>query len=140
MKFLSWLKGLFKKGIRTSEADEKRVVSLAKSGEKIKFGTALDVKPNFVAVLCYHNKVADVFEEGHYRLDTNNMPLLTRIEKLTRKNRRGDLPKFFRADIYFVNKKEFENEKFFASDPVVIKNKDYRNFEARLCGTFSYHI
>ena len=139
MKFFSWIKNLFKKGIRTSDADEKKLITLAKSG-KIKFGTPLEVKPDFIAVLCYHNVVCDIFEEGKYRLETNIMPMLTRMQKLTRQNRRGDLPKFFKADIYYVNKRDFENFKFYSYDKVVVKDKQYKNFSARLCGTFSFHI
>ena len=140
MKFLSWIKKIFKKGISTTEADDKNLVTLVKSGQKIKFGTPLEVKPNFVAVLCYHNKVADVFEEGKYRLETDKMPMLTRMQKLTRTNKKGDLPKYFKADIYYVNLNNFENIKFFAPDPIIIKAREYKSFEARLVGTFSYHV
>ena len=33
MKIFSWIKNLFKKGIRTSDADEKKLITLAKKGD-----------------------------------------------------------------------------------------------------------
>ena len=113
MGLFSWIKSIFKRGISVGEVNEKQLVALVKNNAKIKFGEKIDVKPNFLAVLVYKNKIMDIFEEGRYRLDVPTMPLLSRYQKLTKPNKKGDLPKKFRADIYCVNKRVFEKNSFY---------------------------
>ena len=140
MGLKSWFKGLFKHTISVSDIDSNHLIALSMSNAKIKFGKTLEVAPNFVCVLTYKNKVADIFTEGRYRLDTTNMPLLSRLQKLTQPNKKGVLPKTFKVDIYYVNLKVFENAKFYAVDTVNIKDKNYKKVRAHLVGKFSYQI
>ncbi len=140
MKLAEWFKNLFNKKIRVTDVDDGKLVVLAKNSAKIKIGASLEVKPNFVALLCAGNKVADIFTEGNYRLDTNNMPLLTRMLKLTRQDKRGNLPNKFRADIYYVNLKVFDDYKFVSDNLVKIKNKNYKSLGVGLDGKFSFKI
>ncbi|HAJ77826.1 MAG TPA: hypothetical protein DCO89_02010, partial [Clostridiales bacterium] len=111
-----------------------------RSGKKLKFGTNLDVPDGFVAALVYRNKIADTFTAGRYRLDTNNMPLLTRMEKLSKPNKKGNLKKFFKADIYYINLKSFEGGSFESFEGIVVKDKVYKNVTCKLCGKFSYEV
>ena len=136
--------GLFRKKISIKDINSNNLVVLSKTGA-LKFGANLEVMPGFECVLVHHNKVADVFKEGRYRLDTNNMPLLTRFEKLTKQDKKGNLPKKFRADIYYVNLKVFENLKFESIDGVWCKNKVYKdvnfgNLLASVFGEFSFKV
>lgn len=139
MRIFSWLKGLFNKDINISKVDKSNLIACAKSGSKIKFGTSLDVEEGFVAVLCHKNKVGDLFTPGRYRLDVPNMPILNRLEKLTKPNKKGELPKVFSADIYYINLANFDNQYFFGSK-VRIKDNKYKNLSATLSGKFSYQI
>lgn len=139
MGLFSWFKNLFKKGISLAEVNEKQLVALVKDNAKIKFGTSIDVKPNFLAVLVYKNKIMDTFAEGRYRLDIPTMPLLSRYQKLTKPNKKGDLPKKFKVDVYFVNLKAFVNFNF--DDCIVhIKNKVYKNLNVFVDGNYSFQV
>ncbi len=140
MGLVSWFNGLFKKGIQLSGISDDTLVAIQQSGKKVKFGTSLDVPQNFVCILVYKNKVADVFTEGRYRLDTNNMPLLTRMEKLTKTDKKGNLPKNFKADIYYVNLKQFKKLNFASFDYVYIKDKNYKGVNVKLVGNFGFAI
>ncbi len=130
---------IFKKKISIGNIDSKNLVVL-RSGKKLKFGTNLDVPDGFVAALVYRNKIADTFTAGRYRLDTNNMPLLTRMEKLSKPNKKGNLKKFFKADIYYINLKSFEGGSFESFEGIVVKDKVYKNVTCKLCGKFSYEV
>ena len=139
MGLFSWFKNLFKKGISLAEVNEKQLVALVKDNAKIKFGTSIDVRPNFLAVLVYKNKIMDTFAEGRYRLDIPTMPLLSRYQKLTKPNKKGDLPKKFKVDVYFVNLKAFANFNF--DDCIVhIKNKVYKNLNVFVDGNYSFQV
>ena len=140
MGLFSLFSNLFKKKISLNNFDSKCLVALKKSSKKIKFGTGLQVPEGFMAALVYKNKIADTFTEGSYRLDTNNMPLLNRMQKLSKPNKKGDLKKYFKADIYYINLKEFDNGYFDSFDAFVVKDKIYKNVTCKLCGKFSYQV
>ena len=44
---------------------------------EIKNGAALIVRPGQTAVFVSEGRIADVFEPGHYKLTTNNLPILS---------------------------------------------------------------
>ena len=48
-------------------------------GDQVNKGSALTVSESQVAVFVYKGKLADVFLPGFYKLDTNNMPILTKL-------------------------------------------------------------
>lgn len=140
MKFFDKIKNLFKRDIDGSGIGENDLVYIAKNNAKVKFGQKLDVGKNCVAMLVAKNKVADVFTEGSYRLDTNNMPLLSRILKLTKPNKKGELPNSFKIDIYYINLKQFEHLSFSSLDYVVAKGKNYKNVKVGLSGDFDFCV
>ena len=139
MGIFSWFKNLFKKSISANNISDNQLVALARDNAKIKFGTPLDVKQNFLSVLVYKNKIMDIFEEGKYRLDVPVMPLLSRYQKLTKPNKKGDLPNHFKTDIYFINKKIFQNLSF-NNCLIHIKNKAYKGFNVKAEGQYSFQI
>lgn len=140
MGLINKIKKMFKKSIDLEDKNQNSLLYLEKNKAKIKFGTSLIVKPNFVAILVAKNKVADIFTEGSYRLDTNNMPLLSRLLKLTKPNRKGVLPKTFCVDIYYLNLQEFYNLKFKSYDFAVIKSKQYKAVKVKVSGNFDFKI
>lgn len=140
MKFFDKIKNLFRRDINGNGIGGNDLVYIAKNNAKVKFGQKLDVANNCVAMLVAKNKVADVFTEGSYRLDTNNMPLLSRILKLTKPNKKGELPNSFKVDIYYINLKQFEHLPFSSLDYVVAKGKNYKNVKVGLSGNFDFCV
>lgn len=139
MGIIKYLKNLFKKTIDLADIDKSQVVALNKSNAKIKFGTRLNVPENFVCALVFKNKIADIFKEGKYKLEVTTMPVLTRIEKLTKPNKKGNLPKTFKADIYYINLNEIENQTF-SNSVVYLKDKQYKIVGVRMAGVYSFKI
>lgn len=139
MGLFSKIKNMFGGSI-TGTGKQEYLVEVVKDNATIKLGKNLTVEPNFVAVLVTKGKTADVFVEGTYRLETTTMPILTRIAKLTKPNKKGVLPSKFKADIYFVNLKQFENIPFYSADPVIAKGKDYKDVRVDMVGEFGFEI
>ena len=113
---------------------------MASNNSQTKIGKDLVVKPDYVAVVCAKGKVADVFKEGDYRLDTNNMPLLSRMLHLTKPNKKGELPKSFWADFYFVYLKEITGQSFSSYNYIIAKSKEYKKVRVRIEGEFDFII
>ena len=139
MGIISEIKKLFKNRIDASDIEQQSLISLV-SEKKLKLGKVIDVPKNFVAVLVAKGKVADCFVEGTYRLETSNMPILSRVLKLSKPDKKGNMPTHFKAEIYYINLNEISNQDFCSEQGVRIKDKLYKSFDVKLFGTFSYQI
>ncbi|MDR2201293.1 MAG: SPFH domain-containing protein [Clostridiales bacterium] len=98
-------------------------------------GSVLTVRESQVAVFCDKGRLADVFLPGYYKLDTSSVPILT---KLMSWKYGFDTP--FRSDIYFVNTKQFTNEKWGTVTPIILRDKDYGAIRVRGYGTYSFKV
>lgn len=103
--------------------------------DQINKGSALTVRESQVAIFINKGKLADVFLPGFYKLDTNNMPILT---KLMSWKYGFETP--FKADIYFVNTTQFTNQKWGTSNPILIRDKDYGAVRIRGFGSYSFKV
>lgn len=139
MSIWSKIKSWFNKKIDASGVPQNNLITLVSSKPQ-KFGKQLEVPDGYVAIMTYKGKVADAFVEGCYRLEIGAMPILSRISKLQKPDKKGNLPTKFCADIYFVSTRVFENRNFASNYGVKIKNKQYKTFWAKLYGQFSFQV
>ena len=137
MGLISWFKNLFNKTIKGSKTGKELVFLASKNA--IKIGTDIEVKPGYAGFVVAKGIVCDVFPEGRYRLEPKELPLASRKLKLTKQNRKGQLPQKIKADIYFVNMNGFAGT--FRSKSFVKANGDgYKRVKIRLGGKFSFKI
>lgn len=102
---------------------------------EIKMGAQLIVRPNQCAVFVNEGRIADVFPSGRYELQTQNMPVLSSL--------RGWKYGFnspFKCDIYFVNMKQFTEQKWGTSNPVMMRDREFGMIRIRAYGIYSFHI
>ena len=98
-------------------------------------GSALTVRESQVAIFVDKGRLADVFLPGFYKLDTENMPVLT---KLMSWKYGFETP--FKSDIYFVNTKQFTNQKWGPVNPILVRDKDYGAVRIRGFGNYSFKV
>lgn len=98
-------------------------------------GSALTVRESQVAIFVDKGRLADVFLPGFYKLDTQNMPVLT---KLMSWKYGFETP--FKSDIYFVNTKQFTNQKWGTVNPILVRDKDYGAVRIRGFGNYSFRV
>ena len=98
-------------------------------------GSALTVRESQVAIFVDKGRLADVFLPGYYKLDTSNMPVLT---KLMSWKYGFETP--FKSDIYFVNTKQFTNQKWGTANPILVRDKDYGAVRIRGFGNYSFKV
>lgn len=103
--------------------------------DQINKGSALTVREGQVAIFVDKGKLADVFLPGFYKLDTQNLPILT---KLMSWKYGFETP--FKSDIYFVNTKQFTNQKWGTVNPILVRDKDYGAVRIRGFGNFSFKV
>jgi membrane protease subunit (stomatin/prohibitin family) len=104
------------------------------SGE-IKYGAQLIVRESQAAVFFYNGKAVDAFGTGRHTLTTGNIPILTKILSLP-----WGMQSPLRAEVYFVNLKEFVNLKWGTRDPVAFKDDELGLVRLRAFGVFSIQV
>ncbi len=110
-------------------------MDLDKEKNALNKGSALTVREGQAVVFCDKGRLADVFLPGFYKLDTNNLPLLT---KLMSWKYGFETP--FKSDIYFVSTRLFTNQKWGTINPIILRDKDYGAIRVRGYGSFSFKV
>lgn len=136
MGFFDAIKNQFINVIEWNEVNTDRIIyKFPVAGNEIKMGAVLTVRPGQVAIFLNEGAVADVFQEGRYELSTQNMPVMTTLESW-----KYGFNSPFKADIYYVNMKNFIDQKWGTSNPIMLRDADFGIVRLRGFGTFSYRV
>ncbi|NLF71961.1 MAG: SPFH domain-containing protein [Candidatus Anammoximicrobium sp.] len=100
----------------------------------IKFGAQLIVQENQEAVFFKDGKAMDTFGPGRHTLTTLNVPLITRI--LTIPWEKSP----FQAQVYFVGKQTFLDQKWGTRQPITVRDKDFGIVRLRSFGKYSLRV
>jgi membrane protease subunit (stomatin/prohibitin family) len=102
---------------------------------EIQMGAQLTVRESQMAIFVNEGRVADVFGPGLYRLETENLPLLT---NLMHWDKGFESP--FKSDVYFFSTRHRLNQRWGTTNPVTIRDRDFGMVRLRGFGTYSYRI
>jgi membrane protease subunit (stomatin/prohibitin family) len=102
---------------------------------EIKMGAKLTVRESQIAVFLNEGKICDVFTPGMYSLQTQNMPIISTI-----KGWKYGFNSPFKADIYFVNVRQFVDQKWGTKNPITLEDQRFGMIEIRAFGTFAFQI
>lgn len=100
----------------------------------IKLGAQLIVQPNQEAVFVRSGKALDKFGPGQHTLYTFNVPILTRL--LTIPWEKSP----FQAQVYFVGKQIFLDQKWGTRQPITVRDKDFGIVRLRANGKFAFRV
>jgi membrane protease subunit (stomatin/prohibitin family) len=103
--------------------------------DAIKMNAKLTVRESQVAIFLNEGKIADVFQPGMHTLTTQNMPILA-----TLKGWKYGFNSPFKADVYFVNTKQFTNQKWGTKNPVMIRDVEFGPVRLRANGNYSFRV
>jgi len=98
----------------------------------IKLGAQLIVQENQEAVFFRDGKAMDTFGAGRYTLSTNNVPIITRL--LTIPWQRSP----FQAQVYFIGKQTFLDQKWGTRQPITVRDKEFGMVRLRSFGKYSF--
>src|SRR5256885_16798627 len=89
-------------------------------GQEIKNGVRLTVRESQAAVFVYQGQIADVFGPGLYTIDGGNTPILSKLGAWMH-----GFNSPFKAEVYFVNTKQFTDLKWGTSNPVMMRSEEH---------------
>lgn len=119
----------------TDASKDTLVYKYPMDGRKIVFGSKLTVRESQVAIFLNKGKIADVFTAGTYTLKSSNLPILSQLLALPY----GFKSPFF-ADVFFINTKQFTNQKWGTSNPITMRDKEFGTIRVRGFGTYSFKV
>lgn len=105
------------------------------SKTEIMMGSQLIVRESQIAILVSSGKIADIFEPGRYKLNTGNMPVLTAL-----KSWKYGFNSPFVCDVYYINTKQFINQKWGTGNPVMMRDQDFGVVQFRGYGIYSFKV
>ncbi|HEX2952630.1 MAG TPA: SPFH domain-containing protein [Bacillota bacterium] len=104
-------------------------------GNEIKMGAQLIVRESQSAIFVKDGQIADVFNPGKYTLSTENLPVLTKILSW-----KYGFNSPFKAEVYFVNTKQFANQKWGTSNPIMMRDADFGMVRLAGFGTYAFRV
>lgn len=102
---------------------------------EIKMGAKLTVRAGQAAIFVNEGKIADVFGPGLYPLDTQNMPVLTKL-----KSWKYGFDSPFKAEVYFVNLRQYLDMKWGTQNPITMRDADFGVVRVRAFGTYAIQV
>ena len=119
----------------TDSSTDTMVYRFERYGNEIKTGAKLTVRESQMAVFVNEGKFADVFSPGMHTLTTQNLPLLS-----TLKGWKHGFNSPFKAEIYFINTKNFTDQKWGTQNAITLDDPRFGMVEIRAFGTFATKI
>lgn len=104
-------------------------------GNEIKYGAMLTVRESQIAVFVNEGLIADLFEPGLYKLETNNLPILSTLQSWPH-----GFESPFKAEVYFFNTKRFTDLKWGTKNPIMLRDKEFGPVRLRAFGTYAIRI
>jgi len=136
MGILDMIRGQFIDVIEWTDSSANTMVyKYDNRGKEIMMGAQLTVRESQVAIFVNEGKLADVFQPGRYELSTQNMPIMTAL-----KSWKYGFDSPFKADVYFINTKQFLDLKWGTSNPVMMRDQDFGMIRLRAFGIYTFRV
>lgn len=104
-------------------------------GNKIMNGAQLTVRESQVAVLMNEGEFGDEYTPGRHELNTQNMPITT-----TLKSWKYLFNSPFKVDVFFVSTKQFTNLKWGTTNPIIMRDPEFKQVRLRSFGTYTMRV
>ncbi|GAU76278.1 SPFH domain-containing protein [Fusibacter sp. 3D3] len=137
MGLFNFIKGEFLEVVHWEDSSQDTMVYKFPMTDKqqIKEGAQLIVRPSQVAIFVYEGQIADVYEPGKYELHTATMPIFTSLS-----NWKFKFENHFKTDVYFINMKQFTNQKWGTTNPIMMRDADFGILRLRGFGVYSFRV
>ena len=103
--------------------------------QEIKNGAQLIVRESQAAIFVAEGQIADLFAPGRYTVDGGNTPILSKLGAW-----KYGFNSPFKAEVYFVNTKQFTDLKWGTPNPVMMRDADFGMVRLRAFGIYSIRV
>jgi membrane protease subunit (stomatin/prohibitin family) len=103
--------------------------------QEIKNGAQLIVRESQSAIFVAEGQIADLFPPGRYTVDGGNTPILSKLGAW-----KYGFNSPFKAEVYFVNTKQFTDLKWGTPNPVMMRDADFGMVRLRAFGIYTVRV
>ena len=103
--------------------------------QEIKNGAQLIVRESQAAIFVHEGQIADQFPPGRFTIDGGNTPILSKLGAW-----KYGFNSPFKAEVYFVNTKQFTDLKWGTPNPVMMRDSDFGMVRLRAFGIYSIRV
>ena len=103
--------------------------------QEIKNGAQLIVRESQAAVFVHEGQIADVFGPGRFTVEGGNTPILSKLGAW-----KHGFNSPIKSEVYFVNTKQFTDQKWGTSNPVMMRDTDFGMVRLRAFGIYSMRV
>ena len=132
------LNNLFRLNIEWADDTQSRMVykyPFKNSGKEVNNKSSLTVRESQVAIFVHKGQIADVFTPGLYQMETEILPILTKLASWQYKFQTP-----ITLDVYFVNTKQFTNIKWGTQNPFMMRDPEFGVIRVRGFGSFAFRV
>ena len=129
---------LFSKIIEWSDSSKDTLVykyPLAKAGRELNNKSKLIVRESQEAIFVHKGQICDIFPAGTYDLGTDIFPILSKLAGW-----RYGFQTPITCDIYYINMKQFTNQKWGTSNPIIVRDPEFGMVRVRGFGAYSFKV
>ncbi len=119
----------------TDDTSDTIVYRFPVANKEIKMGAQLTVRESQAAIFVNEGQIADVFSPGRYQLATANMPIMTKL-----KSWKYGFNSPFKAEVYFINTKQFTQQKWGTANPIMMRDREFGMLRLRAFGVFAFRV
>lgn len=119
----------------TDDTHDTMVYRFPVQNKEIKMGAKLTVRESQAAVFVNEGVIADVFPPGFYELSTQNMPVITKLRSWI-----YGFNSPFKAEVYFVNTRQFSDQKWGTTNPIMMRDAEFGMLRLRAFGIYSFRV
>jgi membrane protease subunit (stomatin/prohibitin family) len=119
----------------TDDSRDTIVWRFPRHDNEIKMNAKLVVRESQAAVFINEGQLADVFTPGTYTLETRNLPILS-----TLKGWKYGFDSPFKAEVYFVNTRQFTDFKWGTKNPVLVRDPEFGAVRIRAFGAYAIRV
>ncbi len=108
---------------------------LENKGREVNQKSKLIVRESQKAIFVHKGQICEIFSPGSYDLKTQIFPILSRLAGWAYAFQTPII-----LDIYFVNTKQFTDNKWGTSNPIVMRDPDFGMVRAKGYGSYSFKV
>ncbi len=117
------------------DSNDTMVYRFERYANEIKYGAMLTVREGQVAILVSEGQLADIFDPGLYKLQTNNVPVLSTLQGWPH-----GFQSPFKAEVYFFSTRRFTDLKWGTKKPLMLRDREFGPVRLRAFGTYSVRV
>jgi membrane protease subunit (stomatin/prohibitin family) len=137
MGLLDRLRGEFIDILEWTEPSQNEILAyrFPRYDNEIKNGAKLIVREGQAAAFVKEGTLADVKLPGMYTLDTNNMPILSKILGW-----KYGFESPFKCEVYFISTRQWTDQKWGTQNPVMLRDAEFGPVRLRAFGNYAFKV